>query len=253
MSSTRENSMGKQLKQNEGNEFEKIEGAEGAEKAEKAEKVEVPHVEREGVEREGVEREHGSVIAGPAASNDDGTINAGTGEKPEIENRESERPEAEGNEDRHGSHDDGLGDDHPGDAKVEFTTYIDIDGVPVLKSHIEVATVSRPKLDVAQFTFAEDGSILTMLEGDDDEDGLTFELERLDVNESLALLTILEKRYVLKQEVENGWVEFSLYRDDDADGVWTEVLEGHLNGTSDEVVELVGMTSLLPAADGVVG
>ena len=93
-----------------------------------------------------------------------------------------------------------------------------------------------------------------MLEGDYDRSGtLVFKAESLDADEAVKALTIAGQRYVLKTETHAGQVEFSLYRDDNADGTWTEVLEGHLLGTTADVVSLVGTTPLLAQSAGLVG
>lgn len=200
-------------------------------------------------------------------------------EHPETESRkdrESEDTEIEDteSEDRHGgrSRDDDedratddsdhAEDDRRSDrsedsshhGKVETTTYEDRNGVKTAVSHLEVATVDSPRLEKAQFTFGQDGSVTGMLEGRFDREGtLTFRTESIEAGESLTSLTIKGVRYVLVQETELGRVEFGLYRDDNQDGVWTEVLEGHLLGTAQDVVTLVGSTPQLDLAAGIIG
>lgn len=148
--------------------------------------------------------------------------------------------------------DDSGDSTHPG--KVETTTFEDRNGVKTAVSHLEVATVDSPRLEKAQFTFAQDGTVTGMLEGRLDREGdLTFRPESIEAGESLTSLTIKGVRYVLVQETELGRVEFGLYRDDNKDGVWTEVLEGHLLGTAQDVVTLVGSTPQLDLAAGIVG
>ena len=59
---------------------------------------------------------------------------------------------------------------------------------------------------------------------------------------------------MVKTETERNGMEFSLYRDDNQDGVWTQIAEGESHGnTALNIVELVGMAGGLAVADALVG
>lgn len=82
-----------------------------------------------------------------------------------------------------------------------------------------------------------------------------WKLDNMDANEDLAVVEVDGTYFIVKSEVErSGEIEFSLFIDEDDDGLWTEVAEGQTRGDyldSAGQIDLVGMIDdglLLPAA-----
>lgn len=140
---------------------------------------------------------------------------------------------------------------------IETTVYSDADGDARFTEsfEIDVATTAARKLEAVKFSVGSDGNVLTVQEQKIDRNGVvTWKNERLDANEQYSQVTIGSDAYVLKTEVERNGTEFTLYRDDNQDGVWTEIAEGEVHGSASvNVVDLVGLAAYLSAADALVG
>lgn len=115
---------------------------------------------------------------------------------------------------------------------TEVTLYTDANGDGVF---FEAYSVNRPVTsgvdDLYRFTFDSAGTVTTIQEWDDGR----WETERPDRNETWQLRDGL----VVKTEVEKGRTEWTVFADNNNDGTWVELAEGH--GTLD----LVGIKALL--------
>ena len=124
---------------------------------------------------------------------------------------------------------------------TEVTLYTDTNGDGV---YFEAYSVNRPVTsgvdDLYRFTFDNAGTVTTIQEWDDGR----WETERPDRNETWQLRDGL----VVKTEVEKGRTEWTVYADNNHDGPWVQLAEGH--GTLD----LVGVKALLSGltAEGLV-
>lgn len=140
---------------------------------------------------------------------------------------------------------------------AETTVYSDADGDGRFTEslELEVATATVRKLEKMRFTFDTNGEVVGAQEQKAGRNGtVVWKNERIDANEDYSEVTIDGATYILKTETERNGVEFTLYRDDNQDGVWTEIAEGEANGNAAvNVVELVGLAGGLSAADAVIG
>lgn len=119
----------------------------------------------------------------------------------------------------------------------ELTLYTDddMDGAFDLSLDIDVKTISSARSYEDTKFVLEDGSFAdgtTLFESDVivsqlESNRWGWKTERLDWDESLSAQEIDGSVYVVKTETHrSGALEFTLYRDDDADGLWTEVADG---------------------------
>lgn len=133
---------------------------------------------------------------------------------------------------------------------LETTVYSDADknGQFTESFELEVATASvAPRhLEQYQFDLGVNGTVSAQYELKRGQ----WKLDRLDRDESLQQVSLDGKNYVLKTEQEGAGVEFTLYRDDNNDGIWTEIASGESKGLT---VDLVGVQSYLAAADAIIG
>lgn len=140
---------------------------------------------------------------------------------------------------------------------AETTVYSDADGDGRFTEalELEVATATARNLEKMRFTFDANGEVVGAQEQKIGRNGtVVWKNERIDANEDYSTVTIDGDTYLVKTETERNGVEFTLYRDDNQDGVWTEIAEGEVNGNAAvNVVELVGLTGGLSAADAVIG
>ena len=140
---------------------------------------------------------------------------------------------------------------------AETTVYSDADGDSRFHEglELEVATSAARNLDKMRFTFDANGDVLTAQEQKVGKNGaVLWKNERIDANEDYSRIIIDGDTYVVKTETERNGMEFSLYRDDNQDGVWTQIAEGESHGnTALNIVELVGMAGGLAVADALVG
>ena len=140
---------------------------------------------------------------------------------------------------------------------AETTVYSDADGDGRFTEslELEVATATVRKLEKMRFTFDTNGEVVGAQEQKAGRNGtVVWKNERIDANEDYSEVTIDGATYILKTETERSGVEFTLYRDDNQAGVWTDIAEGEVNGNAAvNVVELVGLAGGLSAADAVIG
>ena len=82
-----------------------------------------------------------------------------------------------------------------------------------------------------------------------------WKVDRIDVNETLQIVEVGGDNLILKTKTQwNGEIDFSVFRDDDNDGLWTEIADGETLDayvSMDGEVDLVGIVDagLLQAAD----
>lgn len=153
--------------------------------------------------------------------------------------------------------------------KVEISTYTDLnqDGLFQKSFELEVVTgASLRALETYKFTLA-DGSAASgdlVLAGDAVTGALKlgrggWKSDRLDANESVDVVEVGADTFILKTEIgRSGKIEFSVFRDDDGDALWTEIASGETRTdfvSPDSQIDLVGIANagLLQAADLVVG
>ena len=62
---------------------------------------------------------------------------------------------------------------------------------------------------------------------------------------------------MVKTETERNGIEFTLLRDDNGDGIWTQIAEGETTGlhidNATGTIDLVGIQAYLASADTIVG
>lgn len=118
---------------------------------------------------------------------------------------------------------------------------------------LHVAVSSDNHLRQHQLTFNSDGSIAT--------DAVlcrnTWQNDAISSTEVYTQVTLGSDTYVVKTESTTTGYNFAILRDDNGDGVWTEVAGGHSTGTyidaTTGTLNLVGIQTYLAAADGITG
>lgn len=136
---------------------------------------------------------------------------------------------------------------------LETETYSDLDGDGLFAKtfEIEVNTsgVRRDKLERHQFTFDTNGEVVKDLELKKGR----WKLDRIDDDEMFQTVDLDGKTYVVKSEIDRKEVEFEIFRDDNADGIWTLVAEGESRDLyvdmTTGVVDLVGLQQYLDASN----
>lgn len=113
---------------------------------------------------------------------------------------------------------------------------------------------SAPPMPQHQFTFNADGSIAS----DTIQLRNMSRVDAIESNEVYVQTTLGGDSYVVKTVAEtNGGYHFEVFRDDNADGTWSEIASGHSSGTyidaSTGSVSLVGIQDYLASADLIVG
>jgi len=145
------------------------------------------------------------------------------------------------------------------DDEVETSRYSDQDGDGVFTEtfELEVRTTtptSTHRGTQHQFTFNADGTIasdtLVLATGET-------RVDAIETGEKYLRTTIDGRTYVVKTVAKGTEYHFEFFRDDNGDGKWTEVAEGHGDASAidaaTQMVSLVGLTPLLQAANAVVG
>lgn len=131
----------------------------------------------------------------------------------------------------------------------------DGDGKYVEDFDLHVATTATPRLPQHQFTFADDGSVLT----DQRLHHGQWSSETIDSTEEVYQhLTLDGETYVVKTvQDSDGDYHFEILRDDNGDGIWTGIARGESSGvyvdTAADRLNLVGVQEYLSAADSIVG
>lgn len=153
--------------------------------------------------------------------------------------------------------------------EVEYSLFTDSDNNGIYQKTFEIDVNTGAKLrslETYQFKLA-DGSALTgdfAAEGDvitamQELGRYGWKIDPITSNESLQVIEIGADNLILQtQLILNGKIKFSVFRDDDSDGLWTEIAEGETIDefvTLDDQIDLVGIidAGYLQAADGVVG
>lgn len=152
--------------------------------------------------------------------------------------------------------------------KVQTSVYTDVnqDGVFQKDFEVEVLTgTSMRTLETYQFRLA-DGSAANgdlAIEGDVVTGMLElgrrgWKVDRIDANETLQVVDVEGDSLILKTKAQwNGALDFSVFRDDDNDGLWTKIADGETFDafvTLEGAVDLVGIVDagLLQAADALI-
>lgn len=153
--------------------------------------------------------------------------------------------------------------------EVETTVYADNDGDGLFTKSFELevlASGSRARQEDHRFSLADGtlatGSSLTdadLLASMQELSRRGWKSERLDIDDAMDAVTVDGEVYIVHAETQRGGgLEFSIYRDGDGDGLWTEIAEGETTGayvTADGQVDLVGIAQagLLAPADFIIG
>lgn len=152
---------------------------------------------------------------------------------------------------------------------VEYSLFSDSDNNGIFQKTFEIDVSTGAKLrslETYQFKLA-DGSALTgnlAAEGNvivtmQELGRYGWKIDPIYSNESLQVIEVGADNLILQTQLAlNGKIKFSIFRDDDSDGLWTEIAEGETLDefvTIDDQIDLVGIidAGYLQAADGVVG
>jgi hypothetical protein len=140
---------------------------------------------------------------------------------------------------------------------TETTVYTDVDGDGNFEQAFEMevagAGVKTSKLEKLKFTVdANTGDVLGVQELKRGK----WVNDRIEADESFEQIDLDGVNYIVKSEQDGNGVEFELFRDDNADGIWTQVAEGEASGdflTLDGSVDLVGVKDYLLVSETIVG
>ncbi len=152
---------------------------------------------------------------------------------------------------------------------VEYSLFSDSDNNGIFQKTFEIDVNTGAKLrslETYQFKLA-DGSALTgnlAAEGNvivtmQELGRYGWKIDPIYSNESLQVIEVGADNLILQTQLAlNGKIKFSIFRDDDSDGLWTEIAEGETLDefvTIDDQIDLVGIidAGYLQAADGIVG
>lgn len=136
---------------------------------------------------------------------------------------------------------------------LEAETYSDADGdgLFVKSFEIEVATsgARRDKLERHKFTFDTNGEVVQDLELKKGR----WKLDRIDDDEMFQTIDLDGTTYVVKSETDHKEVEFEIFRDDNADGIWTLVAKGesrdlHVDMTTG-ALDIIGLQPYLDSSN----
>ncbi len=156
-----------------------------------------------------------------------------------------------------------------GFGKVETSVYTDanLNGIFQKTFELDVVTGQNPK-SLETFKFLLAGATAATADTVLETDSITGMLELgrrgwkndyITSNETLEVVSLGTDNLILKTETQrDGALDFCIYRDDDNDGLWTEIAEGKTLDsyvTLDGKVNLVGLVDagLLEAAAPVIG
>lgn len=118
---------------------------------------------------------------------------------------------------------------------------------------IRVAASDNLPLRQHEFTFNADGTIASDSARQRDQ----WREDAIQSNEVYARLALGDDSYVVKTVADAKGYHFEVFRDDNADGIWTEIASGHSAGdfidTTSGTVNLVGIQDYLAAAAQIVG
>ncbi|MCS6810399.1 MAG: hypothetical protein NZ694_03925 [Tepidimonas sp.] len=152
--------------------------------------------------------------------------------------------------------------------KVQTSVYTDTnrDGVFQKTFEVEVLTGANPHaLETYKFSLASGRAATgeSVVEGDVITGVMELQrhgwkVDRIDANETFQVFKVNGDSLILRTKTEwSGKIDFSVFRDDDHDGLWTEIADGETFGTfvtPSGVVDLVGIVNagLLQAADALI-
>lgn len=136
---------------------------------------------------------------------------------------------------------------------LETETYSDKDGDGrfVKDFEIEVATsgARRDQLERHKFTFDTNGEVVQDLELKKGR----WKLDGIDDDEMFQTIDLDGIAYVVKSETDHKGVEFEIFRDDNADGIWTLVAEGESRSLHVDIstgsVDIIGLQPYLNSAN----
>ena len=152
---------------------------------------------------------------------------------------------------------------------VEYSLFSDSDNNGVYQKTFEIDVNTGAKLrslETYQFKFADGSALTGNLAAEGDVIATMQALGRygwkndpIYSNETLQVIEVGADNLILQTQLAlNGKIKFSIFRDDDSDGLWTEIAEGETLDefvTIDDQIDLVGIidAGYLQAADGIVG
>jgi hypothetical protein len=140
---------------------------------------------------------------------------------------------------------------------VSTKTYSDQDGDGKYVESFDLTVASgsiNTKAPTHQFTFNTDGTIAT----DNISHKKVFKSDTINTNEVYQQVVLGSDTYVTKTTSStDGNFMFQLFRDDNADGTWSEIAAGHSSGTNIDTtsnsITLTGIQTLLSSADSIIG
>lgn len=152
---------------------------------------------------------------------------------------------------------------------VEYSLFSDSDNNGIYQKTFEIEVNTGAKLrslETYQFKFSDGSALTGNLAAEGDVIATMQELGRygwkndpIYSNETLQVIEVGADNLILQTQLGlSGKIKFSIFRDDDGDGLWTEIAEGETLDefvTIDDQIDLVGIidAGYLQAADGVVG
>jgi len=141
--------------------------------------------------------------------------------------------------------------------EIETSVYTDIDQNGVFEKDFSLSVLTGEnsgRLETYQFLLADGRNVTgdAVLQGDDIAGMMKlgrrgWKVDRIDVNETLQVVEIDGDNLILKTKTQwNGEIDFSVFRDDDNDGLWTKIADGE---TLDAYVSLRGEIDLVGIID----
>lgn len=153
--------------------------------------------------------------------------------------------------------------------KVETSIYADANGDGVFQKAFELEVLNganRRTLETYKFTLSDGATAKgTLVDEDSAIKGMKelgsrgWKVDRIDANETLQVVVVDGDALILQVKTQrNEEIDFSVFRDDDNDGLWTEIADGQTSGAylkQDGSVDLIGIAQdgLLHAADNLMG
>lgn len=137
---------------------------------------------------------------------------------------------------------------------VMTETYTDQDGDGNYTETFDLNVATSLGKNTHQFTFNTDGSIAT----DTIVCNSRTKTDTIDSNEVYQQVVLGADTYITKTTaMTDGSFVFQLFRDDNADGSWSEVAGGHTTGTNIDTtanaISITGIQTLLSTADSLIG
>lgn len=138
--------------------------------------------------------------------------------------------------------------------EVEVKNYSDIDGDGLFEQdyEIEVATSTRG-LERHKFTFDANGTVTQDLE----QRGRYWRNDRISSDESYDTVEVDGVTYVVKTEQDWDETEFEIFRDDNGDGIFTQIAEGQTRSDAlldaNGAIDFAAIQPHLSHADALIG